>query len=105
MKDLTALRFLQIVLEDDSELHTIRGRDISYVKKQLINTSIRPDFSTREFNVIARVYPQHIIVSDTGITINGRKELVGILKQKLVYSQDRDMDIQVKKIWKKRNEF
>ena len=35
MKNLTVLRFLQIILEDNPELQTIKGSEISYIKTQL----------------------------------------------------------------------
>ena len=104
MKDLTALRFLQIILEDNPELQTIMGREISYIRKQLEEESIRPELSTIEFSQAARIYPRHVHVSETSITIQDGSKLVGILKRKLVYSQDLEMDRKVKELWIKRKE-
>lgn len=102
MKDLTVLRFLQIVLDDNPELRTIMGRDISFIKKQLEEVSIRPELSTTEFYQAARIYPRHVQVSETSITIQDGSKFVSILKRKLVYSQDNDMDQKVKEAWKRR---
>lgn len=105
MRDLTVLRFLQIILDDNPELSTIMGRDISYIRRQLAGSPIRPELSTTEFNAVARIYPHHVHVTETSITIQDGSRLVKILKRKLVYSQDNDMDSKVKEIWRKRSEF
>lgn len=105
MKDLTVLRFLQIVLDDNPELRTIMGRDISFIKKQLEDASIRPELSTMEFYQAARIYPRHVQVSETSITIQDGSRFVSILKRKLVYSQDDEMDKKVKELWGKRKGF
>lgn len=105
MKDLTALRFLQIILEDNPKLQTIMGRDISFIRKQLEEASIRPELSTTEFYQAARIYPRHVQVSETSITIQDGSRFVNILKRKLVYSQDNDIDKKVKELWQRRNGF
>lgn len=102
MKDLSVLRFLQIILDDNPELQTIWGRDISFMKKHLVDASIHPELSTAEFYQAARIYPHHVQVSETSITIQDGSRLVKILKRKLVYSQDIDLDKEVKELWKRR---
>ena len=105
MRDLTVLRFLQIVLKDNPELQTIKGRQISYIRKELANTCIRPVLTTSEFHVVARIYPNHVRVSETAITIHDGGSLIKTLDNKLIYSKDADMDAKVKAIWKSRKEF
>lgn len=101
MKDLTALRFLQIILEDNSELQSIIGSEISYLRSQLEDTSIRPELSSREFSAVARQYPRFVQVSETSITIRNGRELKKVLEKKLVFSQDVELNKRVVAIWKR----
>lgn len=102
MKDLTVLRFLQIILEDNPELQSIIGSEISYIKSQLEDSSIQPDLSSREFYAVARQYPHYVHVSETSVTIHNGRELKKVLERKLIYSQDTEMNRKVVAIWKQR---
>lgn len=104
MKDLTALRFLQIILEDNPGLQSIIGSEISYLRSQLEDSSIQPELSSREFYAVAKQYPRFIQVSETSITICNGRELKKVLERKLVFSQDVEMNKKVVAIWKKRKE-
>lgn len=105
MKDLTVLRFLQIILEDNPELQSIIGSEISYIKSQLEDSAIQPELSSREFYAVARQYPSFVHVTETKIVISNGRELKKRLEQKLVFSQDAEMNKQVVAIWKKRKGF
>ncbi len=102
MKDLTVLRFLQIILEDDPELQCIIGSEISYIKSQLEDSSIQTELSSIEFYAAARQYPRFIQITETSITICNGMELKKMLERKLIYSQDVELDKNVVAIWKKR---
>ena len=104
MKDLTALRFLQIILEDNPELRSIIGSEISYLRSQLEDSAIQPELSSREFYAVAKQYPHFVQVSETSITISNGRELKKVLERKLVFSQDVEMNKQVMAIWKRRKE-
>lgn len=105
MRDLTVLRFLQIVLEDNPKLQSIIGRDISYLRSQLEDSSINPELSSKEFYAVACQYPRFVQVTETSVTIHHGRELQRVLERKLVYSQDVEMKKQVVAIWKKRKEY
>lgn len=105
MKDLTVLRFLQIILEDNPELHSIIGSEISYLRSQLEDSAIQPELSSREFVAVARQYPKYVHVSETSVTIHNGRELKKVLERKLVFSQDAEMNQKVVAIWKKRKEY
>lgn len=105
MKDLTVLRFLQIILEDNPELQSIIGSEISYLRSQLEDSAIQPELSSREFVAVARQYPKYVQVSETSVTIHNGRELKKVLERKLVFSQDAEMNQKVVAIWKKRKEF
>lgn len=105
MKDLTALKFLQIILEDNPELKSIIGSEISYLRSQLEDTSIQPELSSREFYAVARQYPNLVQVTETSVTISNGRELKKVLERKLVFSQDVEMNKKVVAIWRKRKEY
>ena len=104
MKDLTVLRFLQIILEDNPKLRSIIGSEISYLRSQLEDSAIQPELSSREFCAVARQYPRYVQVSETSITIRNGRELKKVLERKLVFSQDVEMNKKVVAIWKRRKE-
>lgn len=104
MKDLTAIRFLQIILEDDPELHFIIGSEISYIKAQLENYAIQPELSSSDFHAVARQYPRFVEVTETSVIIRNGGELKDVLKKKLIFSQDKEMDINIIEIWKQLKE-
>lgn len=105
MKDLTVLRFLQIILEDNPEIKSIIGSEISYLRSQLEDSAIQPELSSREFVSVARQYPGYVQVTETSVTIHNGREFKKILERKLVFSQDKEVNNKVVTIWKKRKGF
>lgn len=104
MKELTAIRFLQIILEDNPELHFIIGNEISYLKAQLENYAIQPELSLSEFHAVARQYPNYVQVTETSVIIHDGGELKNVLKHKLIFSQDKELDDNIIEIWKRLKE-
>ncbi len=104
MKDLTATRFLQIILEDNPELDSIIGSDISYIKAQLEDYAIHPELSSSEFHAVARQYPHYVQVTETSVIIHNGIELKNVLRRKLIFSQDKELDNNIIEIWKKLKE-
>lgn len=105
MKELTAQRLIKVLLEQNSNLKTIQSCDIARIRHGLMDMSIRVSLTSLDFREMSCAYPTFINITETSIIIRNGRHFKQILEQKFVYSQDKELDRIVVKIWKKRNEY
>jgi len=105
MKELTAQRLIKILLEQNSGLKTIESRDVARVRRGLMDKPIRTALASSDFMEVSYAYPTFVHVTETRITIQDGRRFKQVLERRLVYSQDKDLEQIVIKVWKKRNEF
>lgn len=102
MKDITAPKFLRIVLEEEPHLRSLGGRDIIYMKSNLSRRMIQNDLSLGDFVSLERQYPEYLRIEDTSIFIKDSRSLKSVLDKKLLFCDDGDVNNEVKVIWKSR---
>lgn len=102
MKDITAPKFLKIVLEAEPDLQLLGGSDIIYMKSHLSRKYIQNDLSLGDFISLERQYPEYLRVDETSIFIADGQSLKSALDKKLLFCNDGEVNKTVEGIWRSR---